>query len=221
MTKLYLLGGEDLKKRDSERINKKAFADAGKAPVILIFPWTSRFTASRNNKYRKIMKDYFEDLGAKKIIFAELTDPFREVKKKIDSSNLIYLPGGEPKFLIKRLKKRKIDSLLKKYKGVIVGNSAGTVALCKRYAVIRGQDGEPRTTLELGLGLVDLAVSVHYRSPIRHLSGISSDKEHKGLSNKVRVYAIPERCALVYDGKGLKHIGEVYVFYRGKKVKYE
>jgi len=38
MVILYFLGGEDIVKRDSREINKKAFIDAGGAPVVLIFP---------------------------------------------------------------------------------------------------------------------------------------------------------------------------------------
>lgn len=220
MMRLYLLGGEDLKKRDSREINKKAFADAGGTPIVLIFPWTVRFTTIRKNKYRKIMKNYFKDIGAKKITFAELTDSPRKIKKKLASANIIYLPGGDPKFLIRRLKKRRIESLLKRHTGIMVGNSAGTVALCEKYAVVKGQDGRPKTALEYGLGLVDFTISVHYGSPLEHLGGISPDKEHKELSKKVKIYAIPEQCALVYDGKNLKSIGKAYVFDKGKKTKF-
>lgn len=212
MPKLYLLGGEDVKKKDSKRINKKAFADAGKKPTILIFPWTARI---EKKKYRKPLKNYFKELGARKIIFAELSDSFKKIKKKIDSSDIIYLPGGETKFLVKRLKK--IKKLLKNYKGVIIGNSAGTLSLCRKYAVIKGQDSRPKSTFESGLGLIDFRVSVHYGSP--NLDCPSEDKDLKKLSKKVKIYAIPERSALVCNSKNLKIIGTVYQFYRGKKKK--
>jgi hypothetical protein len=39
MTKLYFLGGEDVRKRDSKEINKKAFADTSGASIVLIFPF--------------------------------------------------------------------------------------------------------------------------------------------------------------------------------------
>ncbi|MCD6239880.1 MAG: Type 1 glutamine amidotransferase-like domain-containing protein [Thermotogae bacterium] len=220
MAKLYFLGGVDIKMGEDKRIDERALADAGKDPIVLVFPWTAWFTTGRKNKNRKIIRDYFKDTGAKKIIFAELTDSLKGIKKKIKSADLIYLPGGEPKLLIRRLRRRGIDLLLKKYTGIIVGNSAGAVALCKEYAVIKGQDGRLKTTLEPGLGLVDFTISVHYGSPIKWPGGNSPDKEHKRLSKKIRIYAIPERCALVYDGKDLKTIGKVYVFDKGKKIKF-
>jgi len=220
MPKLYFLGGEDIEnKKDSRKINKSAFADAGGKPQIIVFPWTGWFTSAKKNKYRRSMEKYFLELGAKKVIFAELTDSLKTLKKKINSSDLVYLPGGEPKMLVKRLRKRKLISLLKKYNGVIIGNSAGTLSMCKKYAVIKGQDHRPKTALERGLGLVDFTVSVHYGSPVTLLGGISPDKELKKLSRKVKIYAIPEQSALVYDGKKIKSIGVVYLFEKGKKKK--
>lgn len=222
MVRLYFLGGEDIeKKRDSKSINKRAFTDAGGNPSILIFPWTGKFTTAKKNKYRKSMANYFKQLGASKIIFAELTDSSKKIKNKIKSANLIYLPGGEPKFIIKRFKNRKIDFLLKKYNKIIMGNSAGSLALCKKYVVIKGQDGRPKTAFENGLGLTDFAVSVHYGCDNKLLSGESPTKELVNFSKKndVKIYAIPETSAIVYNGKTPKFIGKVYLFYKGKKVK--
>ncbi|PKM92096.1 MAG: hypothetical protein CVU81_02320 [Euryarchaeota archaeon HGW-Euryarchaeota-1] len=220
MPKLYLLGGESTKKKDSKQINQQAFLDAGGSPVVLLFPWTGRFTTAKKNKYRKPTGDYLKELGAKKVVFAELFDSQAILKEKITSSNLIYLPGGETVFLINRIKRKGIDVLLKNYSGVIIGNSAGTLALCKKYALIKGQDRNAKTLLEGGLGLVDFTVSVHYGSPIEHLSGISPEKELRQLSEKVKIYAIPEKCALIYDRGKLNSVGNVYVFDKGKKVRF-
>jgi len=63
VTKLYFLGGEDVVKRDSEEIDTIAIADAGGTPPVLIFPWTVE-SVDKAEKYRKIMADYFKDLGA-------------------------------------------------------------------------------------------------------------------------------------------------------------
>ncbi len=218
MTKLYFLGGEDIRKRVSKHINKKAFADAGGAPEVLVFPWTAKV---EKREYRKIVSDYFRDIGAKKIVYAELRDPLRKIVKKINSSNLIYLPGGEPKLLIKRLREKRIVPYLRMYTGVIVGNSAGSLAQCKKYAVVKGQDGRPKTVFEQGLGFVDFAVAVHYRGPKKSLSGESPTKELRNLSKKteMKIYTIPEKSALVYNSGNLKFIGDVYLFHKSKKTK--
>ncbi len=62
-----------------------------------------------------------------------------------------------------------------------MGNSAGSLALCRKYAVIKGQGNRPKTALNPGLGLVDFLVSVHYNSPRSvYYSGQDPDAELRG-----------------------------------------
>jgi len=209
MTRLYFLGGEDIVKRDSKEINKKAFTDAGGAPVVLVFPWTAE-SVDKADKYRKTMIDYFKELGASKIEIAEPSDLLEEIAEKINGSDLIYLPGGDTKILVERIKNAKVDNLLRKYSKVMLGNSAGALAMCKDCILTKGKDN-PVTTIISGFGLVDFSVDVHYDA--------SKDEELKKLSTKRRIYAIPERCAVVYNNGNLSFIGDVYLFYGGKKTK--
>jgi dipeptidase E len=209
MTKLYFLGGEDVAKRDSKEINEKAFIDAGGSPAVLIFNWTAE-SIDRTDKYRKIMVDYFRELGASVIEFAETSDSLEEIGEKIDGSDLIYLPGGITRVLVERIKSAKVDSLLRKYNKVIIGNSAGALALCKDCILTKDKDN-PATKIISGLGLVDFSVAVHYDA--------SRDEELKKFSTKRRIYAIPERCALVYDDGRLSFIRRVYMFYAGRKTR--
>jgi dipeptidase E len=132
---------------------------------------------------------------------------------------LIYLPGGNPRLLVQRTRNRRVVSLFQKYNKSIIGNSAGALALCKYYVVIKGQAGESKSDLVPGLGLVDFAVSVHYKSSNIIYSGQSPDDELKALSERIKIFAIPERGALIYDNGRLKFIGNVYSFYHGKKTK--
>lgn len=212
MAKLYFIGGDYIEKRYSEKINRKAFADAGGTPAVLIFPWTKEIIDKTNHK-RKTMADYFEYLGASKIEFAESTDSLQIIIEKVNSSDLIYLPGGLTKLLVERLKKAKVTALLKKYDKVIVGNSAGAHALCKKYIGMKGQDDRTATEVSRGLGFVNFGIVAHY--------DISYDKELKSLSEKInmKIYGIPERSALVYDNECIKFLGNVFLFYKGKKTK--
>ena len=206
MQKLFFLGGEDIVERDSKQINSEAFASAGGAPAVLIFPWTAESVEA--DRYRKVMVDYFRDLGARAIEFAEYSDSSEQIAAKVNSNDLIYLPGGVTTILIERIKSRNMDSLLRKFNKVIVGNSAGASALCRECIVTRDKNN-PETMIISGLGLVDFSVDVHYNS--------SKDSKLSKLSDKRRIYAIPERCALVYCNGALSFIGEVYLFQDGRK----
>ena len=217
MPKLYFLGGEDVIKGDST-VHKKIFNDIGGLPSVLIFHWTTE-SADKTDRYRDIIVNYFQNLGLRKIIFAELSDSFQEIQEKIETSDVIYLPGGNPKLLIDRMKDAKVDNLLRNYNKVIIGNSAGALALCKDYAIIKGQDETLKTGVGHGLGLVDFSVSVHYKSS-KH-SGLSPDQELKTLSEKTetKIYAVPEQGALIYENGNFKFIGNISLFAKGKKNK--
>ncbi len=168
------------------------------------------------------MKKYFEALGAENVGFMELNDSQKQYRAKIEKADFIYLPGGEVTYLVARIKKRGITPLLKEHTGVIMGNSAGSLALCSKYAVIKGQGDRPKTALNPGLGLVDFTVSVHYYSPRSvYYSGQDPDAELRGLSERhsTTIYAIPEKCALVYEEGKKRSIGDVYVFSEGRKRK--
>jgi peptidase E len=208
MARLYFQGGEDLAKRDSKEVNEKAFSEAGRAPVVLVFVgWTSK-SVGESDRYRRIIVEYFEELGAREIVFAELSDSKEEIAEKMQRSDLVYLPGGDTRILVERLKDIGVDCLLRECDKIIIGNSAGALALCPECVLTRGRE-HPETEIFAGIGLVDFCVDVHYES--------SKDEELEELSFNRKIYAIPERSALVYDKGKISAIGNVYLFYKGKK----
>lgn len=205
MPKMYLLGGENILRRDAKEVNHLAFQDAGDAPSILVFPW-ARASFDKAYLRRKNLVDYFISLGAGEVNFTEYSDNPKEIANKIIDSDLVYLTGGLASVLIERLKKIRVDSLLNNYDGVIVGRSAGALALCKK-CVITGR----KKTVKIvdGLGFVDFMLKAHY-TPLL-------DEELLELSKEETVYAVPLGSAIVYDKGGLSFIGSVFLFENGKK----
>jgi dipeptidase E len=208
MAKLYFLGGERVVKQDSRAINEAAFREAGEEPRVVVFPW-ARASFDKKYKRRQRLFNYFRGLGACTVDFVDYWDTFEEITRKVECSDLLYLTGGLTTVLIERLKTRSVDRLLRKYDKVIVGRSAGALALCKRCVLTDRR--EPAVKVIEGLGLVDFGVKVHYRP--------SKDSELKRLSKEEKIYGIPERSALVYDGGHLSFMGDVYVFQNGEKTR--
>jgi dipeptidase E len=209
MTRLYFLGGENVIKRDAREINEIAFRDASEAPRVVVVPW-ARASFDKAYKRRKRLFDYFRSLGAVTVDFAEYSDTLKEVTRKVERSDLIYLPGGLASVLVERLKNKSVDRLLRKYDGVVVGRSAGALALGKKCVVTKNRR-KPTSMIISGLGLVDFSVKAHYKP--------SKDGELKRLSKEETIYAIPERSALVYDNDALSFIGNVYLFQNGEKTR--
>ncbi|HDD05104.1 MAG TPA: hypothetical protein ENF51_01280 [Candidatus Aenigmarchaeota archaeon] len=208
--RIYFLGGGDVKKRECKEIYKKAFREAGERPKVLMLPWTTT-SEEKRERYKKIIKEYFEDLGAE-VRFAEAFEPIEEIRRKIRASDVIYLPGGKPEVFMNYARGKRLGELLKGFQGVIVGNSAGALVLCEECLITRDEE-YPETVVIPGLGVVNFCVEVHYDP--------SEDEELKELSKDRKIYAIPERCALVFDGQEFETIGTVYLFHNGKKYVFE
>lgn len=206
MAKLYFLGGENVSKRNSREVNEAAFHDAGEKPSILVLPW-ARPLFDRARKRRKRLLNYFTSIGAGKISFSSYSDASKEIADKVGRSDLIYLLGGFTTRLIKCLKERHVDRLLREYGGVIIGRSAGALALCGKCILTDRNKSEAK--IISGLGIADFTMKVHYKS--------SKDDELKMLSKEDKIYALPERSALVYENGDLRAIGKVYLFQDGKK----
>ena len=209
MAKLYFIGGENVAKRDAKEINEAAFDDAGGAPAVVVFPW-ARASFDKTYARRKRLFNYFRSLGACTVNFASYSDTLEEITRKIERSTLIYLPGGLASVLVERLKNKSIDQLLRKYEGVVVGRSAGALVLGKKCVVTKNRR-HPTSKMISGIGLVNFSVKAHYKP--------SKDKALKNLSKKEKIYAIPERSALVYDDGCLSFMGEVYLFQNGEKTR--
>jgi dipeptidase E len=208
MSKLYLLGGENVYKRSAREVNERAFQDAKEPLGVLVFPW-ARASFDKGYRKRKRLVDYFINLGASTINFIEYSDSNETIAKKMADSNLVYLTGGLASILVERLKNMGIDRLLHDYGGVIVGRSAGALALCRKCIITCRSNSKVK--IMKGLGLVDFTLKVHYKP--------EKDSALERLSRQDKIYAVPEGSAIVYDYGACSFIGEVYLFEHGKKSK--
>lgn len=208
MLNIYLLGGENTCKRNARQINQKAFQDAAcQPPTVLVLPW-ARASFDRKYQKRKSFFDYLRSLGAENVFFAEYADKTENLPQKFADSHLVYLTGGQPSILIERLEISGVDKLLKNYCGVIVGRSAGALALCQRGIATPRSTSKPK--IVTGIGLVDITLKVHYKP--------EEEEKLKVLSKKVgKIYAVPERSSIFFDGKDLMPVNQVFLFYDGKK----
>lgn len=195
-------------KRNAQNINASAFESAGGTPAVLVFSW-ARASFDQTYKRRKRLFDYFRNLGADTVEFAEYHDTLEETTMKAQNSDLIYLTGGLTSVLLERLRAKHIDHLLHNYEHVIVGRSAGALALCK-HGVLTNRSKQT-TTLITGLGLVDLTIKTHYMP--------SDEIKLRRLSKTEKIYAIPERSALVYEHGALSFMANVWLFQDGEKTR--
>jgi dipeptidase E len=206
MPKFYLLGGENTNRRDAEKVNQSAFNDAGAEPKILVFSW-ARASFDKTYAKSKLLFDYFRSLGASTVNRVDYSSTNGEIKTKIAHSDLVYLTGGVPSMLIERLRKLGVDNLLLDFKGVIVGRSAGALALCRKCVITYRSSREVKVID--GLGLVNLTFKAHYR--------LGLDKELIELSREQDIFAVPKGSAIICEKDKLSAINNVYLFHKGKR----
>jgi len=206
MPKLYLLGGENVYRRSAKRINQRALQDAKQPLNVLVFAW-ARLYLDRKYRKRKLFTDYLKSLGACAVDFVEYSDSKESIEEKMASASLVYLTGGLPSVLIERLKEKSIDNLLASYSGIIIGRSAGALALNQRCITTVRSNSKVR--IVDGLGLANLTLRVHYTP--------EKDDVLLRFSEQEKVYAVPQNSALVFDNGALEVLGEVFLFENGQK----
>jgi dipeptidase E len=207
MAKVYLLGGENIYLRSARQVNEQALQDAGENPNVLVFPWAR---ASFDLKYsrRKLLADYLKSLGAAQVEFADYSDPAKSIAKQMREASLVYLTGGVPSVLVERFRSSTVDKLLLKFDGVIVGRSAGALALCSKIVVSYRSSRKP-AVLD-GLGMLNLTLKTHYLP--------ADDERLLNLSLTGEVYAVPKDSALVFNDGKLSSINPVYLFRAGERL---
>jgi len=209
MCKVYLLGGERIHKRDGEEVNRQAFSDAGGSPDVLVFSW-ARANFDQMYQRQKLVYDYLRYLGARRVSVVDFSTAHRELVEKMVQADLIYLTGGSPSILIERFKQARMEDLIRDFEGVIVGRSAGALALCKK-CLVTIRSSKQLKIIE-GLNLVDLTLKAHYSR--------KKDEQIQKLSMGERIFAVPRGSAVVYDKGVLRCINQVFLFENGKRQEY-
>ena len=97
--------------------------------------------------------------------------------------------------------------MLRDFKGIIVGRSAGALALCRKCIITCRKTSESKVIN--GLGLVDLTFKAHYK--------LGKDEKLSILSKTEDFFAVPKDSAIVYDNGKLSFINNVYMFVNGKR----
>ena len=131
----------------------KNLAKVSRTKRMLVIPWgIGKDHAS--SPYERSFLDCFARSGFKEVLVLELSDSKTEIERKMDRADVIYFSGGDSNWIYEEVKKRKLDKKLKRFKGILVGDSAGAIAIAKgEYSY-----GE----FCKGLGLIDFYTAVHF-----------------------------------------------------------
>ncbi len=191
---IALHGGGEFQ-RGSEIGDRRLIVTAGGADAnVIVVPTAAGIdypgAAARNGI------EWFKKLGARAdaamaVDAASANDP--NVAAKIETATMIYLPGGDPVFLVNALRGSKTwDAILKAHeRGVVLGGaSAGAMAFgTKMWNPHAG-------SLIDGLGLIPIVTLPHFSG-----SSIERAKQLRAqLDRSIRLFGIAERTSAIWNG---------------------
>ena len=150
--------------------------------------------SSHPEEYFEGIKKVYEELGCI-VSNLDINKPFDELEHDILNTDIIYIGGGNTKYLVEQLKNRKLDKLLTKaYNTGIVcsGLSAGSYCWFKyNYDLIEGMD------------VINAVNCVHYDQK----DSLAKEKLYNVVKDKNIIgYAIDNQVALEFIDDSIKVI---------------
>ncbi len=164
--------------------------------------------------YFKQKYDYYVSLGASLEPYFELDNSFdRESLAQLLRCDAVHLSGGNTFYFLYWLKERNMLPVLKDYVakgGVLIGVSAGAIIMTRDIstATLCGDEEPSEPTDRSALGLVEFQFLPHFESSSGMVAAISQLQN----SNSKTLYACPDGCGIVINGKDLEIFGQVEKF---------
>ena len=199
MKKLVCIGGGDIPRYkdgnllpyETKEIDEEIVKLSNKEHPKFLF---ISIASSHPEEYFNGIKKVYEELGCT-VTHLNINKTYEELEKDILSSDIIYIGGGNTKFLIDKLKDTKIDKILiEAYKQGIVcaGLSAGSYCWFKyNYDLIEG------------MNVINAVNCVHYEEKDKE----SKNKFYSVVKEKNLIgYAIDNQVAIEFINDDIKVI---------------
>lgn len=193
---------------------------------VAIFPWAfpieidgetlvNDFFKKGGNRYNRYI-DALKIIGIKEkniIVCNCYSDSKEKLKEIIQNSDILVLPGGNPEMFFKKVvHDTEILYDIKHFKGIIIGESAGTELQLTRYFITAKNNYYKYFAFYDGFGVINdpFYIDVHTinnKYYLKKLQQIANEKNKK-------VYAIYDDGALLYkrDTNELEMFGNIKVF---------
>jgi peptidase E len=132
-------------------------------------------------------------------------------EQALSGADSIYFTGGRPEKLIDTIRRKNLTETIHNHPSVIIGISAGALALCKECLITKDED-YPETMIIKGLDRVDFSVEVHY-DPFDP----AHESELAALSLGRTIFALPNGSGMIVGYGEPILINPIYLFMDGKR----
>ena len=171
--------------------------------------WNKQYAPGQGIWYRSNQDVFYKyGIGKEQIVWVNyFKDSMDEMKEKILNSSILMLTGGAPDLMMKRIKEKKLKKLIKNYKGIMIGYSAGAMIQLDSYHISPDED-YPEFLYQTGLDcLSGFAIEPHFRRSKVQLQSIEKVKSEK----QIPVYGIYEEGGMIIDSS-IKCFGKIEKF---------
>lgn len=171
--------------------------------------WENAYNRENDN-YKEVVEPFLEyGIDENKIIWLNyFEDTEEEIKRIVESSNIIFFTGGLTDRAIERVIEKGLLNYIDKCR-VVIGASAGALMQLVKYFIIP-YEGFSDLMYFNGLGLIntDFYIVVHYKNTEFHNNCIKIALKEKTDT----IYAIGDRGGIVIDNENLLIFGDVTIF---------
>ena len=158
----------------------------------------------KNDKYCNHWCDMLCDIGIefKSIFVVDGRITPDEAKKNVETSDFIWLSGGDTPKQFGYIKQYGLDTVLKEYSGILFGMSAGSINL-STMAVCSLASGHYVQETYNGLGCVNISIEPHF--------SLDKTDEILQLSEKYKLYGVPDDSAIILHNNEVEFYGDIFI----------
>ncbi|QWB95178.1 Type 1 glutamine amidotransferase-like domain-containing protein [Mycoplasmatota bacterium] len=174
----------------------------------------SSYYSDQGPYYEKIINS-FSMFGINELIWIDYyKDSMKEAIKKIEDADILYLPGGAPDEMMKRVIEKGLLKTLNDFNKTVIGVFAGAMIQFKNYYI--APDAEyKKFSEENGLNYINaFFIEVHYRRRKKQKSSIRK----MWRKYKKDMYVIPNDGCIIIDHSHIKCIYTARKLYNYKGI---
>ena len=199
----------------SNKTIENAFVNLLDKPInktkLTVIPTSSHMTPINDQEFIFRLYSKLLQLGFGQLNIADIAVlPKEEWLKRLMDADIIFVFGGNSKFLLEWVKKSGLEDILPKIlkEKIYVGQSAGSMMLGKTI-VSPNKDSENNAVFktENGLGVLDFSIRPHFYRPDRPQF---TEEAVQKLADEYKstFYAIDDDTAIVIDGDKVEVVSE-------------
>lgn len=172
--------------------------------------WQKSYNPSYGKYYNEVVSPFIS-YGIRECNISWInyfTHKRENIIEEIEKSDILFFTGGLPDKTIDRLEILGLIKHIEKFKGIIIGASAGAMIQTKEYHISPDKDYST-FSYNRGLDIIDsFNIEVHYNETDIQKSSINRVLDEK----KRRVYAIRDTGAIVINNNHIELLGDVIEF---------